>query len=189
MRPIDDVITQELTWTRAGALQRTYELRAGAEVVATVRCAQWWGAHAVVEAGDSHWTFRRVGFWHPRVTVRGVGSETDLATFHARGMGRGMLDLSPTRRFQRVATIFSPTSPIQWTWQQTDGTPLVLIRPYGLMKIRGKVEITPAAAALPELDLLVTLGWYLLPFGWYRLAMLLRGVIEGVQAVDIPPPP
>jgi hypothetical protein len=99
-----------------------------------------------------------------------------------------MLDLSPTRRFQRVATIFSPTNPIQWTWQQTDATPLVLIRPYGLMKIRGMVEITPAAAALPELDLLVTLGWYLLPFGLYRLAILLRGVIEGVQVVDIPPP-
>jgi hypothetical protein len=153
MRPSGDVITEELTWTRAGAPQRTYELRAGAEVVATVRCAQWWGAPAVVEAGDSCWTFRRVGFWHPRVTVRVVGSETDLATFHARGMGRGMLDLSPTRRFQRVATIFSPSSSIQWTWQQSDGTPLVLIRPYGLMKIRGKVEITPAAAALPALGL------------------------------------
>jgi hypothetical protein len=189
MRPIDDVITQELTWTQAGALRRTYELRAGAEVVATVGCAQRWGARAVVEAGDSRWAFRRVGFWHPHVTVRVVGSETDLATFHARGMGRGMLDLSPTRRFQRVATIFSPSSPIQWMWQQTDGTPLVLIRPYGLMKIRGMVEITPAAAALPELDLLMTLGWYLLPFGWYRLALLLRGVIEGVQAVEIPPPP
>jgi hypothetical protein len=68
-----------------------------------------------------------------------------------------MLELFPTRRFQRVATIFSPTNPIQWTWQQTGGTPLVLMRPYGLMKIRGKVEIKPAAAALPELDLLATL--------------------------------
>jgi hypothetical protein len=57
------------------------------------------------------------------------------------------------------------------------------------MKIRGKVEIRPAAAALPELDLLVTFGWYLLPFGWYRLALLLRGVIESVQGVDIPSPP
>jgi hypothetical protein len=187
MRPIGDVITQDLTWTRAGAFQRTYELRAGAEVVATVRCAQWWDTRAVVEAGDSRWTVRRVGFWHPRVTVRVVGSETDLATFYARGMGRGMLDLSPARRFQRVATIFSPTSSIEWTWQQTDATPLVLVRPYGLMKIRGKVEIKPAAATLPELDLLVTLGWYLLPFGWYRLALLLRGVIEGAQVVDLPP--
>jgi hypothetical protein len=95
MRPIGDVSTQELTWTRAGALQRTYELRAGAEVIATVRCAQWRGACAVVEAGDSCWTFRRVGFWHPRVTVRVVGLETDLATFHVRAMGRGLLDLSP----------------------------------------------------------------------------------------------
>jgi len=189
MRPIGNVITQELTWTRAGTSRRTYELRAGAEVVATLRYARGWGADAVVEAGDSSWTFRRVGFWHPRVTVRVVGSETDLATFHARGMGRGMLDLSPTRRFQRVATIFAPSSPIQWMWQQTDATSLVLIRPYGLMKIRGKVEIEPAAAALPELDLLVTFGWYLLPFGWYRLALLLRGVIEGVQRVDVPPPP
>src|SRR5919205_3856272 len=113
MPSIGAVITEELTWTRAGALQGTYELRAGTEVVATVRCAQWGGARAVVEAGDSCWTFRRVGFWHPRVTVREVGSETDLATFHARGMARGMLDLSPTHRFQRVATIFSPTNPIQ----------------------------------------------------------------------------
>ena len=159
MQLIGDVITQELTWTRAGVLQRAYELRAGAEVVARLRYAQWWGTRAVIEAGDSRWTFRRVGLWHPRVTVRVVGSETNLATFYARGMGRGMLELSPTHRFQRVATIFSPTSSIQWTWQQTDGTPLVLVRPYGLMKIRGKVEIKPAAAALPELDLLMALGW------------------------------
>ena len=174
MRSIDDVITQELTWTRAGALQRTYELRAGAEVVATVRCAQWWGAHAVVEAGDSHWTFRRVGFWHPRVTVRVVGSETDLATFHARGMGRGMLDLSPTRRFQWGPTRFWHRT---WAWRQIDGTPLVHFKIYGLIKIEGTVEVGPAAA-LPELDLLVPLGWYLLPFGWYRLAMLVWMVLE-----------
>ena len=95
MRPIGNVITQELTWTRAGTSRRTYELHAGAEVVATLRYARGWGADAVVEAGDSCWTFRRVGFWHPRVTVRVVGSETDLATFHARGMGRGMLDPVP----------------------------------------------------------------------------------------------
>jgi hypothetical protein len=56
-------------------------------------------------------------------------------------MGRGTLDLSPTHRFQRVATIFSPTSPIQCTWQQTGATPLVLIRPYGLMKIRKQQEV------------------------------------------------
>jgi hypothetical protein len=174
MRPISDVTHQKLTWTRPSARKRAYELRAGAEVVATLCWEHAWGSRAVAEAGNSRWTFRRVGFRHPRVTVRAVGSETDLATYSGGGMGRGTLDLSPTRRFQWGPTRFWHRT---WAWRQTDGTPLVHFKIYGLIKIEGTVEVGPAAA-LPELDLLVPLGWYLLPFGWYRLAMLVWMVIE-----------
>jgi hypothetical protein len=40
--------------------------------------------------------------------------------------------------------------------QDTDGTPLVHF------KFIHHVEVTPAAVGIPELDLLLTLGWYLM---------------------------
>ena len=47
-------------------------------------------------------------------------------------------------------------------WLAADTTPLVTFSKHqGLMKIGGEVEVHPPAAALPELDLLITLGLYL----------------------------
>jgi hypothetical protein len=159
MRHISEVGSRELRWIQPSVRQSAYELRAGDEVVATVRCQEACGSLADATAGDSHWTFKRTGFWHPRVTVRVPGSDADVANFSARWTGTGTLELPPERRFHWGAANAWQS---QWAWQDAEGTPLVHVKGrQGLVKVEGQVEITPAAVALPELDLLVALGWYL----------------------------
>ena len=159
MRRINEIGSQELRWVQPSVRQSTYELRAGDEVVAALRWQKACGSLADATTEDHHWTFKRTGFWHPRVTVRVPGSDADVAIFTARWTGTGTLELPSERRFHWGAANAWQS---QWAWQDTEGAPLVLFKGrQGLAKVEGQVEITPAAAALPELDLLVTLGWYL----------------------------
>ncbi len=115
---------------------------------------------AAADSGDDHWTFKREGFWHPRVTVRVAGSEIDLATFRPGWAGTGTLELPPARQITWAAADLWRS---RWTWQETDGRPLVHFeRHRGWNEFEGAVEIEPAAAHLPEAPPLVSLGWYLL---------------------------
>jgi hypothetical protein len=151
MRPIDEGIGQTLRWTQPRAGRRAYELRAAAEIVATLR----WRAYSLAEAEDisGHWTFKRAGFWHPRVIVRAAGSDSALGTFSARWTGTGTLELPAGRRFHWSAA---------HTWQADDGTSLVQVASrHGFTRLQGTVEIAPATAGMPDLALLVLLGWYL----------------------------
>jgi hypothetical protein len=97
--------------------------------------------------------FKRAGFWHPRVLVCEAGSERARAVFSARWTGTGTLELPVGRRVHWSAT---------HTWQADDGTSLVQITSqHRLTRLDGTVEIAPAAAHVPDLGLLVLLGWYL----------------------------
>lgn len=159
MHPIGEVAAHELVWVRTGARTRAYELRAQDDVVATLR----WQKGAVAEAAtaDGRWTFKRQGFWHPRVTVRALGSETDLAVFRASWTGSGILELPAERTFRWSAVNFWRS---QWAWHDVGGQPLALFKSsgHGRTPAGGRVAIAPAAASIPELSLLLLLGWYLM---------------------------
>ena len=158
MRRISDVIDRPLIWAQPSARRRAYELRAGEELVATLRRGR--GSVAAAEVAEGRWTFERAGFWRPRVTARPAGSDTAWASFDAGWAGGGTLDVSGGRRFEWAAANLWHT---HWSWREPGGGPLVRFRSrQGLVTIEGRVEVEPAAATLPELALLVPLGWYLL---------------------------
>lgn len=154
MYPRDDVAGQELLWTPVEAVKNSYQLLAGQEVVETLTWQR--GSLAVADIADDHWTFKRAGFWHPRVTVRVAGSESNLAIFLPGWSGAGTLELSSTRHIGwRAANMWHS----QWDWQETDGQPLVHFKSrHGWSKQTGTVDVDPAAVSLPELPLLVSLG-------------------------------
>jgi hypothetical protein len=165
MRPIDECSASFLRWTQPRAGRCAYQLRAeplgpeeaesvegqGTALVATLRYQS--SARAVAKAAAGHWTFRRSGFWHPRVSVWAADSASAEAVFSARWTGTGTLELSVGRRMHWSAA---------HVWQAEDGTPLVetTIRP-GMTRLEGAVALSPAAACRPDLALLVLLGWYL----------------------------
>ncbi|HEX3630717.1 MAG TPA: hypothetical protein VHW91_09625, partial [Candidatus Dormibacteraeota bacterium] len=73
MRPLAEVAGQELLWVQPSARKREHELRAGDDVGATLAFQR--GSLANAAAAEGEWTFKRQGFWHPRVTARIAGSE------------------------------------------------------------------------------------------------------------------
>ena len=157
MRPISQLAGEELLWTQPAARRREHELRAGDDVVATLRFQR--GSLADAEAEGHHWTFKRQGFWQPRVTVRVPGSDADIAVFRPHWAGGGTLDRSDGRSVNLRTVNFWHS---EWVWQEKD-QPLILFKGrHGFVKARGAVEIQPGAASRPDAPLLVLLGWYLI---------------------------
>jgi hypothetical protein len=157
MRPLSQTAGEELLWIQPAARRREHELRAGDDVVATLRFQR--GSLADAEAEGHHWTFKRQGFWQPRVTVRIPGSDADVAVFRPHWAGGGALELADGRTVDLRSANFWQS---QWVWQEKD-QPLILFKGrYGIVKAKGAVEIQPAAAQGPDASLLVLLGWYLI---------------------------
>lgn len=157
MRKINEVATGELVWVQPARLKQEFELRAGDEVVGSLRFER--SSLATGEAADQSWTFKREGFWHPRITVRVPGSDVNIALFSPGWAGGGTLDLDG-RQMRFVAANFWHS---QWDWVDAQNKPLVHFKSHqGLLKTEGQVEIQTEAIQSPDLPLLVVLGWYLL---------------------------
>ncbi len=157
MRPILEVADQVLVWQQPARSKRAFELRAGDEVVATLRFAR--GSLAEAEAANHRWTFKREGFWHPRVTVRVEGSDTDVAVFKPSWSGGGTLE----RPQEPVKLIAANMWHSQWVWQVTKDVPLVHFKSHqGFFKTSAEVEVSRGAVDPADVPLLVLLGWYLI---------------------------
>lgn len=157
MRHIGEVNGQELAWTQRSYCHGEYALRAGDEALATLRWVE--GSLAVAETSGGRWSFERPGYRRSWVSVRMAGTGTEIAVFSSRWTGGGSLELAKGRRFHWSATNLWRS---RWVWREADGKELVSLRSRQKLRLSGLVERSQAAAALPELDLLVTLGWYLL---------------------------
>lgn len=159
MKNLRDVISHPLQWMQASAGERTYELHAGEDVVATLRWQKSGGSLALAESAEGHWTFKRTGFFSPKVTVRVVGTESDIAVFMPDWFaGRGTLELAGGHRFRWATTSFWRS---EMAFCSEAGQPLVHYKPECVLQLAAaKVEIDQTGASIPELSLLVLLGWY-----------------------------
>ncbi|MBL0177201.1 MAG: Crp/Fnr family transcriptional regulator [Ignavibacteria bacterium] len=93
MKPLAAHSGDTLQWLQPKALARRYELRGGDDVFAALEFRSSMGTLAVAESSEGTWTFKRVGFLHPRVTVRLDGSERDVAEFHPAFFGGGNIEI------------------------------------------------------------------------------------------------
>jgi hypothetical protein len=157
MRPLADFAQQELLWVQPAAMKREHELRAGDEVVANLRFER--GSLASAVAAEGEWTFKRQGFWQPRVTARAAGSPSDIALFRPHWAGGGRLELADGTALQLSSANFWQS---QWVWQQQDRVLLRYKGRHGLIKAGGALELAPEAAHRPDIALLALLGWYLI---------------------------
>jgi hypothetical protein len=157
VRPVSEVTDQELLWMQPAVRKREHELRAGDDIVATLRFQR--GSLADAEADSEHWTFKRQGFWHPRVTVRVAGSDADIAVFHPHWAGGGTLELADGRAVRLSSANFWQS---EWVWQEKDQPVIRFKGRHGIVKAKGAVEILAGAAGRPDLPLLILLGWYLI---------------------------
>jgi hypothetical protein len=161
---LNRTVGTQFEWRQPEAFRRFHELMACGKTVASLRFEKGCGTLATATYGDARWTFKRTGFWSPRVTVRQAGSETDLAIFTPRWTGGGQLAFAAGRQFQLKSLSFWGG---EWVFETADGSEAVSVRgPRGLMKHSGEASLGLSARSLPETPILLLLIWYL------RLLML-----------------
>ena len=78
-------------WVQPKTTERRFELRVGDRLVGSLAYRSKTGTLALAESARGRWTFKRVGFFNTRVTVREEGTETDLAVFRPNLWGHGAL--------------------------------------------------------------------------------------------------
>ena len=82
MRRIAELVGQSLKWEQPSALKMNYELRKGdGELAALLHFRSSFGSFATTETADGCWTFKRIGFFQTKVTIRACGSDHDIAIF------------------------------------------------------------------------------------------------------------
>ena len=159
MQKITELVGQELQWTQPHALKMDYELRARDVIAATLRFRSSFGSFATAASADGTWTFKRVGFWHTRATVRAAGGEADLAVFkNNTWSGVGTLELPDGRKYPANTNFWST----QYEFKRETGEPLISYkRIRGALHMSSLVEIHGLSKEIVEMPWLVPLGWYL----------------------------
>jgi hypothetical protein len=155
MQRIADATTE---WHGRGLMKRSYELRSETHSFATLEWQSALGSLAHARTLDGAWTLKRTGFFRPRVTVRAMDKETDLAVFQPGWLGDGHVDFPNGK---------------QWSWKclgfwrarygfvSDDGTPLIEYHANTFkMPPSAGVVVAQSALGLAELPLLMVLGWY-----------------------------
>jgi hypothetical protein len=154
----EDTKSKTLTWEQSGKLAS--KLSADGEVAATLTWARSWGSLATGKSGDSEWTFKRLGFLRPRVTVRETSSDSNLAVLSINWAGEGAVVFSDGETFQfKRSGFWHP----EWAMLDSRGMRVFLLRPdSGWRKKRADVEFRGAAAPIKRTLLLAILAWYVI---------------------------
>jgi hypothetical protein len=159
MMKMTELIGRELQWTQPHALKMEFELRAGDMIAASLRFRSSFGSLATAESGDGSWTFKRVGFWHTRATVRASGAETDLAVFKNNTWSEGgTLELPDGCKYPANTNFWAT----QYEFRTERGEPLISYKKIGgILHLSSRVEIHPLSKEVAQLPWMVSLGWYL----------------------------
>jgi len=159
MMKLTQLIGHKLKWVQPHALKMEYELRDGDMIAATLRFRSSFGSFATAESADGTWTFKRVGFWQTKATVRASGAEADLAVFkNNTWSGGGTLELPDGRNYPANTNFWAT----QYEFKTETGEALVSYRKIsGMLHMSSETEIHPFAKNVAEMPWMVMLGWYL----------------------------
>ena len=91
MKSLAELEGEEAKWIQPKTFERLYQLKWRDEVLASLSFRSRTGTLATGKTAEGSWTFKRVGFLNPRITVRAVGSEEDLAVYQPKFWGDGAL--------------------------------------------------------------------------------------------------
>ena len=155
MKNIREVGNQPLTWHQADEGKASWELRAGLDVVGTVT---WQnptadGTLVIATSADGRWSFKRVGVFSPRVTVRVAGTDTDVAIVTPH-LGTSVVDFPGGRVVHFTRSGFWLN---EFTFADSNGERLLAFKEAGT-----RVEIATGAETRSDASLLALLGCYLL---------------------------
>jgi hypothetical protein len=152
-----------LEWVQPQSNKRFFELQSGGDAIATLSWEKALGTLATAQTAGNTWTFKRVGFFNTRVTVRSPGSDTDIATFKPSWGYGGMLEVQGRTYTWNKLDFWGN----RWGFAWHDGTLLLSFGyaggPGSIFKLQGVVEMSPGSVSTnTDMPLLATLGWYIM---------------------------
>lgn len=149
-----------LVWTRPKAMSRAYELRSADSLIGTLHFERSCGSLAFAEFASEKWTFKRMGFLAPSVTVRSANLEANIAVFRPHWGSGGTLYFADGRQTQWRCTNFWGS---RWAFVASDNHIVLRFSHHeSFFKASAQLEFERSDVALPEFPLLAALGWYLM---------------------------
>jgi hypothetical protein len=159
MQDLRSVDYRQLLWKQVAFGAREFELRAGDDLVGRLYWPKWLSDRAVAICADGKWLIDRPGFFRDKVVVTDMGSNIKVGSFVCNWLGDGMLSLVIGREYQWFRTkVFSNS------WAFADKHDVVLIEIHDWMrcfKHEAEVKLRMGVKSLPEISLLILIGWYL----------------------------
>jgi len=145
-----------LKWSQRSNKQD--ELASDKDVFGTINWSTWWSSLATAQSASGRWTFKRVGFLHPRITVREPGREANLCVVQVAWSGEAALNILGRGAFRWVPDVWHR----KWVLRGPDDKEVMHITLSGFINVNGSVTINPEWLNDPTLSLLALLGWYLI---------------------------
>jgi hypothetical protein len=166
LAPFESVDPSALRWLLANREPPVFELSSGDTAVARLTWARPGGSLVSLATSGGAWTFKRIGFLHPRITARVEKAASDLAqvslhlNHHRIELMRGT-----SYRFHRAGLLVPA-----WVLTTDSGVELLHVEPVreGRRLEGGAVLTSPVGRALPDLPLLIGLTWYLIVLSWFE---------------------
>jgi hypothetical protein len=166
MRKLSELEGEQAEWIQPKTFERLYQLIWGKEMLARLYFRSGTGTLATGETAEGIWTFKRVGFLNPRITVRAAGSEEDLAVYQPKFWGDGVLSFKGGPVFAWRPTNFWSTA---WAFVAPEETVVIAFqtgvekeRLRDIFKTQFTVTFYQMSTIREAAPLLVTLGLYLL---------------------------
>ena len=167
MKSIKDISNEHLLWAQPKTIHQFFELRLNDDLYGTLNFPKSTGSLAEVESFDGKWSFKRIGIFYTKITIRELGNENDLAVFKPNLMASsGLLEFANGTSFTWEAANFWAT---RFEFKDSAGNLLVTFRAgvddpklKDWFKTQARVEITEQAKNLSELSVIILLGWYLI---------------------------
>ncbi|PKL82026.1 MAG: hypothetical protein CVV24_12215 [Ignavibacteriae bacterium HGW-Ignavibacteriae-3] len=167
MKSLREKTGEHLSWMQPKATHQLFELKEGENVFGRLVFPKSVGSLAEAETSDGKWTFKRVGFFNTKITVRKFGEEHELAVFKPNLMAKsGSLEFSSGKKFQWHAANFWET---KFELKDDAGEAIVTFQSgvddpklKDWFKTQARVEIHEDKKDLEELPVIVLLGWYLI---------------------------
>lgn len=167
MKPFPAATSNQLEWMQPKTFDRTYELRAGDDLVGTLCWERMLSNLATAETAYGTWTLEQIGVLNQRVEVREGATASLVATVYPKLMGNGVLEFADGRELEWEPTNFWNTD---WSFfDAADGQPVALeegvenARWRDVFKTQFTVTVDQRQRWSPaELALLAALGLYLI---------------------------
>ncbi|MEO8025596.1 MAG: hypothetical protein ABI823_03955 [Bryobacteraceae bacterium] len=156
MRRIEELTGNTLNWVQPRPLARQFELRRDGDVLATLRFETSLGSLARAESAEGSYTFKRVGFFRPGVTIRLAGSEEDLGTYQPDWGGGGTIMMADGAKYGFKCTSFWNS---RWAMTDENGEPVLEFHLKSFVKTGAQVYF---GRSCPDAPLLALFGGYLM---------------------------